>query len=90
MSDDEPGPDPSSWPRLIGTIKKWTKKGESLRIAWYDGEQSNVLRDMTDAEFQLRLEKYADGRDPPRTRGVAVMGRVVSRQRRDQMPPRMM
>ena len=62
------------WPRIIGTITKWAKKGEALRIKWYDGLQTNELKDMVDPDFNMRFEKYLDGRDPPHGRGENARG----------------
>lgn len=74
-NDDDPGPDPAQWPRIVGTIKKWQNlKEKKVRMSWYDGEQTNELETMADADFDLRLEKYADGRDPPRSRGDGARG----------------
>lgn len=62
-------------PRIVGTIKKWQNlKEKKVRMSWYDGEQTNELETMADADFDLRLEKYADGRDPPRSRGDGARG----------------
>ena len=55
IDDDTPGPDQALWPRVIGTVKKWSKKQEALRMVWYDGEQSNDLKAMTDEDYGLRL-----------------------------------
>jgi len=78
VDEDTAGPDQSLWPRILGTIKKWTKKGKTLRMVWYNGEQTNTLRSMADPDFDLRLEKYADGRDPPCTRGEGARGVPVA------------
>ena len=71
---EEEQPDASLWPRIIGTIKKWAKKGEQLRVHFYDGDFTYELSAMAVPEYNLRLEKYEDGRDPPRGRGDGARG----------------
>lgn len=74
-TEEEPGPDAAMWPRIVGTIKRWQNIKEfKLRMSYYDGEQTNALQYMVDDAFGLRLEKYADGRDPPRGRGDGARG----------------
>ena len=74
-TEDEPGPDPTMWPRIVGTLKRWqNQKERKLRVAWYDTEQTNGLQSMVDSDFNVKFEKYADGRDPPRGRGDGARG----------------
>jgi hypothetical protein len=74
-TEDEPGPDPTMWPRIVGTLKRWqNQKERKLRVAWYDTEQTNCLQSMVDSDFNVKFEKYADGRDPPRGRGDGAKG----------------
>lgn len=59
--------------RIMGELLQWTNKDEmTLKIYWPVDETNTVssLASILDADYKMKLEKYADNRSAPKARGM--------------------
>ena len=72
--------------RMIGTIDKWTGGGRAagsltiLTIDWEADKSNSVefLAVMLQPRYEFKLERYANGKMPPRAKGLESQRRYVA------------
>lgn len=67
--------------RLTGTIVQWIRKeppDRKIKVIWPDGHDIELLNDLFHPDVDLRFERYADDRAPPR-----LTGRAAAREARE-------